>query len=190
MPRFRPCQPIDEGDRSQELSVRAGRRSRPDLTGRNVRDNAGIHPNGGTLVHGHVIFHDGRTCQDHVILQDRRTSDARHAAHANSIAHCGVVSHLAQVVDFDVVADGGVRQQTTVHTGLHSELKSIADANRPQMRQTVSWSAGGIIKAKAFSPHHRVFVQRPVLTKLTIATQNGVVSQVGSCTNFCPSAHL
>ena len=69
-------------------------------------------------------------------------------------------------------------------------LKSIADANRPQMRQTVSWSAGGIIKAKAFSPHHRVFVQRPVLTKLTIATQNGVVSQVGSCTNFCPSAHL
>ena len=51
-------------------------------------------------------------------------------------------------------------------------------------------SARGIIKAKALSPHHRVFVQRSVLTKLTIPTQYGVASQTSPGTNFCPSPHL
>jgi hypothetical protein len=142
------------------------------------------------LVHGDVIFHDGRTGQNHVILQHRGTGNAGHAAHADAITHFGVVPHLAQVVDFHIVANGGVRQQTTVHARLHTQLESIAYTNCAQVRQTVGGSARGIIKTEAFSPHHRVFVQRPVLAKLTIPTQNRVASQTGSSTNFCPSAHV
>ena len=122
--------------------------------------------------------------QNHVILQHRGTGNAGHAAHADAITHFGVVPHLAQVVDFHVVANGGVRQQTTVHARLHPQLESIANTNRAQVRQTVGWLSGGIIKAKALSTHHRVFVQRSVFTKLTIPTQNGMTSQTSSGTNF------
>ena len=94
------------------------------------------------LVHGHVIFHDGRTGQDHVILQHRGTGNAGHAAHADAITHFGVVPHLAQVVDFHIVANGGVRQQTTVHARLHAQLESIANTNRAQVRQTVGGRPG------------------------------------------------
>jgi hypothetical protein len=128
------------------------------------------------LVHGHVIFHDGRTGQNHVVFQDRGTSNTRHATHADTIPNLGVVSHLAQVVDFHVVANGGVRQQATVHARLHAQLESITNTNRAQVRQTVGGSAWGIIKAEALSTHHRVFVQRPILAKLTVPTQNRVAS--------------
>ena len=102
------------------------------------------------LVHGHVIFHDGRT---------GRTTSSQHQEPAtpdmplmDAITHFGVVPHLAQVVDFHIVANGGVRQQTTVHARLHAQLESIANTNRAQVRQTVGGSARGIIKAKALSP--------------------------------------
>ena len=88
------------------------------------------------------------------------------------------------------MANGGVRQQTAVHAGLHSKLEPIANTNRAQVRQTVGRSAGGIIEAEALSTHYCMFVQSPILAKLTIPTQNSMAPQTGSCTNFCPSAHL
>ena len=117
-------------------------------------------------------------CQLQVTQNDGPATQGAMRAYVRAAGHPGttgqsavvtnvhVVPNLNQVVDLDAIANGGVFQGTSVHTGVGAEFNIIAQAHRAQL---LDLDPGALMgrKTKTIGTDHHARVQDATITHHT-----------------------